>query len=257
MYRFVLLCACFVSLNLQAWNDCEHEETIEQTLDLAGSQQLLINAAAGELEVEGVPDSRMATIKGRVCASEKEWLEQARIDTQGGKQAEINVELPTSEGWSWSGNKYVYMDLVVEVPDDLLLEVNDSSGDMEIAGVGAVSVRDSSGEIEIENSAGPVSVQDSSGDIEINDIRGDVTIDSDSSGDIRGRDIKGSVLVSNDSSGDIRFRNVGENFIVERDSSGDISAKGVGGDFEVVRDGSGSIDATDVTGEVRIPKDHG
>jgi DUF4097 and DUF4098 domain-containing protein YvlB len=255
MYRFALLCACLVSMNLQAWNDCDYEETIEQTLDLAGTQQLLINAAAGELKVTGSSDSRTAKINGRVCASEEEWLEDSRIETQGGKNAEINVELPTSSGWSW-GNNYVYMDLVVEVPDDILLEINDSSGDMEISGVGAVSVRDSSGEIEIENSAGPVSVQDSSGDIEITDIRGDVTIESDSSGDIRGRDIEGSVLVANDSSGDIRFRDVGENFVVEHDSSGDISATGVGGDFEVMRDGSGSIDASNVTGQVKKPDDH-
>ena len=39
MYRFALLCACLVSMNLQAWNDCDYEETIEQTLDLAGTQQ--------------------------------------------------------------------------------------------------------------------------------------------------------------------------------------------------------------------------
>ncbi len=255
MKKILLLCACLFPSVLQAW-DCKYEKDIDLALDLAGSEELSVLAAAGDLEITGIKNGRVASIKGRACVSEEEWLEESTVETSEGKHAEIRVELPEmDDGWSWSGRRYAYIDLVLNVPEDISLTVKDSSGDIEIEGVGAVAVQDSSGDLEIRDSAGPVSVQDSSGDIKFTDIKGDVTIVSDSSGDIRGTDIQGSVLVKSDSSGDIRFSDIGEDFLVERDSSGDITANRVGGDFEVQRDGGGDINARNVSGEVKVPRD--
>ena len=255
MKNYLLLTLILLSVSLQA-SDCKYSKNIDEMLDLASSEQLAVKAVAGDLRVQGVAGSDQASIKGQVCASKKEWLTDSRVDTSGGKQAEIVAVLPDVEtSWSLTGNHYVYLDLELEVPDHIALDVWDSSGDVEISGVGALAIKDSSGDINVEDSAGPVSVSDSSGDIELTDISGDVTIESDSSGDIRGHDIDGSVLVVSDSSGEISFRDVGQNFIVERDSSGDISANGVGGDFRVERDGSGEIDARNVSGTVDIPDD--
>lgn len=252
---------CFLPLvlllpfGLQA-SDCKYSKDIDQVLDLSNSTELKINAVAGDLRIRGVAGSDKAAIKGKVCASEEEWLSDSRVDTREGKSAEIVVTLPDYDGgWSLTGNRYLYLDLELDVPERVFLNVRDSSGDVEITGVGALAIKDSSGDIDIEDSTGPVTVQDSSGDIELNDIKGQVTIESDSSGDIRGSDIEGTVLVMSDSSGDISFKDVGADFIVERDSSGDISANRVGGDFRVERDGSGEIDARNVTGAVDVPKD--
>lgn len=257
MTRHFVLGALLASIGSQAWAwDCGHEKAIDETLDLSGTSELAVRAAAGELKISGREGSTEARIRGRVCASEEEWLEQAGVATESGERAEIRVYLPdVGSSWSWTGGRYVYLDLELEVPASVPLDVRDSSGDMRIEGVGAVSVRDSSGEIEISDSSGPVTVEDSSGDVELRDIGGDVTVASDSSGELRGYDIEGTVLVKRDSSGDIRFRDVGRHFIVERDSSGDISADRVGGDFRVLRDSSGDIDADNVTGEVDIPPD--
>lgn len=242
-------------LSLQAF-DCEYSKVIDQTLDLAASDELSIMAGAGDLRVNGIAGTRNAVIKGKVCSSKQEWLADSHVVTTEGLKAQILVELPDhQDGWSLMGQNYLYLDLELEVPDHLPLDVKDSSGDIDIAGVGALAVRDSSGDIDIEDTSGPVTVEDSSGDIELNDIRGQVTIQSDSSGDIRGSDIHGTVLVVSDSSGDISFRDIDENFIVERDSSGDISANRVGGDFRVERDSSGEIDARNVSGKVDIPDD--
>jgi hypothetical protein len=241
--------------SLQA-SDCKYSKDIDQTLDLAGSEELAVMAAAGDLRVQGDSGSTRAVIKGKVCASKEAWMEEARVETSGGRRAEITVDLPDNDNdWSLTGMNYIYLDLELNVPDHIALHVKDSSGDIEISGVGALTVRDSSGDIDIEDSTGPVAIQDSSGDIELKDITRQVTIESDSSGDIRGSDIQGSVLVVSDSSGDISFKDVGENFIVERDSSGDISATRIGGDFRVERDGSGEISARDVKGAVDIPDD--
>ncbi len=252
MKRFLVLGLCLFSTSLLAW-DCRYEKDIEQSLDLDGSETLSIRAAAGELEVRGDADATEASIRGRVCVSEEEWLDDARVETHGGRQAEIIVELPDADGWSLTGNHYASLDLFLVVPDSLPLDIKDSSGDLEVVGVAEVVLQDSSGEIEIEDISRSVSIRDSSGDIILRDVKGDVTIESDSSGEIDGDDIQGTVLVVSDSSGDIHFEDVGRDFIVEKDSSGDITAKDVGGDFRVLRDGSGRIVATRVSGEVVIP----
>jgi hypothetical protein len=253
MKKFLILTACLFTTGLQAW-DCEFEESIDEKLDLTGTELLSISAAAGDLEITGVAAGSTARIKGRLCVSDQDWLDESGVSVSGGREASIVVDLPRVESnWSLTGSKYAYLDLEIEVPEGMALDVRDSSGNMSIERVGGVKVMDSSGDIEIEDISGSAVVKDSSGDIVFRNIGGDVTIESDSSGDIRGTDIDGSVLVRSDSSGDIRFRDVGEDYIVERDSSGDISADGVGGDFHVLNDGSGDIDASNVQGEVITP----
>jgi hypothetical protein len=232
---------------------CKFEKKIEKTLDLSAAGSLVITSQAGDLEVAGAPGSRAAVIRGRVCASKEAWLEESDIYTAAGKTAEISADLPdTGDNWSW-GSNYLWMDMYVEVPDDLALDVRDSSGDVLLKGAAGVQVKDSSGDIEIRNALGAVTVSDSSGDIEIFGAEADVTIESDSSGDIDIADVNGNVLVISDSSGDIDVSRVSNDVVVERDSSGDISASDVGGDFRVLKDGSGGIRSNGVKGLVEVP----
>ena len=255
MKKYYFALALLVTTNLQAWN-CAHEKEITESLDLGNSQLLSILAAAGDLEVIGKSGTNQATATGRVRASKAEWLDEAAIVTQSGNQASFAVSLPdVAGGWNIVGNKYVYMDLVVEVPAEMALDIKDSSGDINVESTGSVTIRDSSGDIDLEDITGDIVLNDSSGDIDMLDIVGNVIVRQDSSGDIYGQDIEGSVLVERDSSGDIRFQDVRDDFIVERDSSGDIVARSIGGDFEVRRDGSGDINHRGVAGTVAIPKD--
>ena len=250
----VLLLLLLIAADVQA--ECEFERLLDQSLDVSGSQSLAISAAAGDLKIVGVSGSDEVKISGRICVSEEKWLDESRLESRSGDRAEINVVLPDMSGsWSLWGNKYAYMDLELEVPDGLALELRDSSGDIDIEDISTLSIQDSSGDIEVRNAAGLVEIQDSSGDIVVKGLHGDFTIISDSSGDIRGSGIEGNVLVKSDSSGDIRFTDVGKDVVVERDSSGDIVAKHVGGDFKVLKDSSGSIRSEDIAGEVIIP-DH-
>lgn len=238
-------------------DDCKYEKDIDLTLDLSGSELLAIAAGAGSLEITGVSGSDEAVIHGRACTSKEDWLEESDISTSTGKRAEIMVELPQSSGsWFSMGNNYAQIHLVIEVPDDLPLDISDSSGGMYLKNIASTELKDSSGEIEIDNARGSISINDTSGDIEIDGVAGDVTIESDSSGGIYGEDIEGAVLVERDSSGDIRFTDVGEDVVVERDSSGSITVADVGGDFRVLKDGSGNIRSSNVKGETELPDDH-
>ena len=234
-------------------DNCKYEKTIDKTLDLSDSDSLTITAAAGDLVVVGASGAREAVIHGRVCASKEAWLEGTDIYTEPGVHAEISADMAeTGDHWSF-GYTYLLLDMRIEVPDDLPLDVTDSSGDMRLKNIADVNIRDSSGDIEVEDARGPVAVNDSSGDIDITGAEGDVTIESDSSGDIVAVDINGSVRVVSDSSGDIDASRVSRDFIVERDSSGDISASDIDGDFRVLRDGSGSIRSNGVKGNLEIP----
>jgi len=235
-------------------DSCEFEKIIDKTLDVANSELVAISAGAGDLNIVGVAGTGQAVIHGRVCVSKESWLEQSDIVTTAGNPAEIIVNLPDSDtGWTSFGSSYAWMDLRIEVPQDLALDVKDSSGDMVLKNIAAVVIKDSSGDIEVESARGSIAISDSSGDIEIRGAEGDLTIESDSSGDIDAMDINGSVLVKSDSSGDIEVSDISNNFVVERDSSGDISANNVGGDFRVLKDGSGAINSHGVKGEVDIP----
>lgn len=253
MKKYLVLLTMLAAGSAQAW-ECEYEKNLDVTLNLQDSEQLAVAAAAGDLKITGHAGTTEARVHGKVCASKEEWLEQAELLTEGGRKASITVNLPDSnEGWSLMGSRYVYMDLEIEVPDDLPLDIRDSSGDVDIEGTGAVTIQDSSGDIDIENAHGDVVLQDSSGDIDLLGINGNVTVQQDSSGDIDGRDIQGAVRVEKDSSGDIHFQGVRDDFVVERDSSGDIVAETIGGDFRVLKDGSGEIRSSGVTGQIEIP----
>ncbi len=234
---------------------CKYEKEFDLTLDLSSSEVLAINAAAGDLEVRGVAGTDKAVIHGKLCVSKKNWLDEAEIQTVSGARAEINVKLPdTSGGWSFLGNNYALLDLEIELPQDLALEVKDSSGDAVFKNIGAINLQDSSGDIEIENATGPVSVKDSSGDINITNISNSVTV-LDSSGDINVDHVAGNFTVIADSSGDINATDIDGTVLVKKDSSGDITVKRIGGDFRVLADGSGSIRAHDVQGKIQTPND--
>lgn len=257
MKRYALLLAVLAAGSAQAWDwsDCKYEKAVEATLNLEGSETLTIHAAAGDLRVSGRSGISEARAVGRVCASEKAWLEASDLVAEEGRNAMIAVSLPDSSGWAFAGSRYLYMDLEIDVPDTITLDIRDSSGDIDIGETASVSVHDSSGDINIEDVTGTVTLDDSSGDIDLLDISGDVLVHRDSSGDIDGRDIEGSVKVERDSSGDLRFRDVGADLVVEKDSSGDIVADGIGGDFRVLKDGSGDIHSSKVTGAVEVPSD--
>jgi len=254
MKTSIALIALLATGTAYGWDDCKYSKAIDVTLDVANSEQLRIAARAGSLTITGRPGTTEARARGRICASEEEWISESELLTEGGRHASMAVMLPDlDDGWSW-GNRYVYLDLDIEVPDGLALDIKDSSGEMEVRGTGALEIKDSSGEIELQDIHGAVTLEDSSGDIELTDIGGDVLVRSDSSGDIHGRNIRGSVRVEKDSSGEIRFSEVTGDFIVERDSSGDIVAEGVGGDFRVLRDGSGEVVSKNVQGEIEVPE---
>jgi DUF4097 and DUF4098 domain-containing protein YvlB len=255
-------------------DDCEFRAERSAGLDAGGVVKIVIRAGAGDLKVHGIADGRRIDAKGVACAGKQALLDQAQVSVRrDGNVVYVETRLPQDDdGGTWGRNEYAYIDLGVTLPANIAIEATDSSGDatfedlkslsvqdssgnltlMRIAG--AVDVNDSSGDIEIDK-AGSARVNDSSGDVDIDDVTTDVVVTNDSSGDIGIVRVDGSVTVEQDSSGNIRVEDVRGSVTVNNDSSGDIYAGRVKGDFTVKNDSSGSIGHTAIGGRISVPRE--
>jgi hypothetical protein len=230
---------------------CDFTAERTATLSASGLQLARIEARSGSLRIEGKAGLTEIRARGTACASSRQLLDGIRlVSRRAGTEGEMIVEMPETDGM---GNYSMALDLVIEVPESLGLDVTDSSGDLEIRNVGGLTLKDSSGEVEIADVRGSLDVDDSSGNVEVDGVRGDVRL-RDSSGDVDVRNVTGSVLVENDSSGNLDFTDVGGDVEVANDSSGDIAVARVRGHFTVRRDSSGAIRSRDVAGAVSIPQ---
>jgi DUF4097 and DUF4098 domain-containing protein YvlB len=123
------------------------------------------------------------------------------------------------------------IDLTVEVPKSLSVDIDDGSGSIFVTGIAKnLKIVDGSGSIEIRMTAGPISISDGSGAIDLTDITGNLEV-KDGSGKINIDRVKGNVYIV--------------------DSSGSMTIKDIDGSLTVT-DGSGSIEISDVTQNVFI-----
>ncbi|MGI9076698.1 MAG: DUF4097 family beta strand repeat-containing protein [Gemmatimonadaceae bacterium] len=232
--------------------DDQHTSPRNATLQASGARRLFVHAEAGTLKIEGRPGLGEVRVVGTARASKQRYLEDITLRaTRHGDDIMVVVDIPDMN-WSLGDDNYRGLDLVIEVPNSLPIEIEDGSGEIEIRGVASLEVSDGSGELEIVDVGGPVRVTDGSGELSIRGVKGNVTL-RDGSGEIRVRDVTGDVVVDREGSGEISATNVSGAVRVETDGSGSIRVADVGGDFVVEHDGSGGIEYAKVKGEVRIP----
>ena len=234
------------SLSIAA-DDCRFTADRGATVAVGDAAQAKIVARAGKLEMQGRPDLNEVRIRGKACASGQDVL--GRIELVAERRGnEIFIEAKLPELGRWFSN--ASLDLEIDVPETLALDVEDSSGSVDIRGTGPLRLKDGSGGVDIEGIAGGLFVHDGSGSIEIKGVEGDVELE-DGSGGFSVTDVGGSVEVR-DGSGSLRIRRVAGDVTVTRDGSGSISVSQVEGDFTVERDGSGSVHYEDIGGRVSV-----
>ncbi len=256
--QVVLLTALLIgssALPLLAQRDgeCRHEAERSATVDASGARRLVIGAGSGSLKIEGKAGLTSVRIRGRACASSADLLEDIELTARRSGQdvlVEAN-ERRNESGWSFRGNQYARLDVVVEVPAGMAAEIDDGSGSMDLSNLGSVTIEDGSGEIVADNLNGDVEIDDGSGEIRLVNVTGAVRID-DGSGEITLHNVGGAVDID-DSSGEIDIRTARSNVRIS-DSSGSIDVSDVGGDFVVTNDSSGEIDYENVKGRVDIPR---
>jgi len=213
-------------------DDCPHQARREERLDAAGVRTVRVVAKAGSLRIDGQTGADAIVIHGIACAGREATLDDIRIRTRrSGSEATVEAEIPDT--FNWLGGGDARLDLVLEVPPGVVVDVEDGSGSMHIRDVAAATVNDGSGEMVLEAIAGEVRITDGSGSIEVRDA--------------------GSVVIEEDGSGGIAISGVRGNVTVRDDGSGSIAVRDVAGDFTVQDDGSGGITHAAVRGRVKIP----
>jgi hypothetical protein len=227
-----LLAAAAASPLHAQWSSSFTAERSAQ-LDASGVRLIRVEARAGRLTITGRSGRAGIDVRGLARANEARFLRDIQLTAQRrGDEVLIVVEMPDME-WHGFRNVERVLDLTIDVPAGIRLDITDTSGDVEIYGTGGVVIDDNSGSVIIERVTGDVRVHDGSGDVEIRDVGGSVTITSDGSGGLDISDVRGSVTVDEDGSGDISARRVAGSFVVRRDGSGAIRHSGIEGGVEL------------------------
>jgi hypothetical protein len=243
-----VLAGCEVSIA----DDCKFTAERTGQLAIAGAKRIAITARAGDLDVRGRKGATEVAARGKACASDQKLLDLIRIDLRlDGEVLHIDALMPDIEADDAPRNAAATLDLKLEVPDNLPVELIDSSGDAEIDGIASLDMTDSSGDLRISRVAGDLELRDSSGDVRIDEIGKNVRLE-DSSGDVNIEDAHGDVLITADGSGELVLERIERNVTVERDGSGDIHIAQVKGNARIDSDGSGEVDVRDVGGSFTL-----
>lgn len=230
-----------------------YEEPRTARVNARGATRIVIVGRAGWLRVEGREGMTEVVAEGTAVAPRTDLLKDIKLNgTREGDVVRIEVEMPKLEhrNWDSSWDNGPALNLTVTVPNNIPVEIEDSSGDLRVMGTAALDVDDNSGGVQIRDVAGALRVRDGSGELEIENVRGDVTID-DGSGEIDVRDVTGTLTVR-DGSGSITVHTVGGSVNVERDGSGGIRVVDVGGDLTVQRSRKRGVSYSGVKGRVRV-----
>ena len=170
----------------------------EKVLTERAGESLRLEAGAGKLVITGRSGIDYIRVDATLCASDQERLDAPNVSLDGGT---LDTDYPRNGASGWfARNRYARIDLVVQVPAGTNLRVDDSSGSIEITGVGDVDLRDGSGSMRLSSVASVV-VEDGAGSLRIDDVAGNVTVE-DGSGSLRIGSVGGDVVIS-DGSGSI------------------------------------------------------
>jgi hypothetical protein len=237
-------------------------EIINKTLTLPadGLKELAIDCGAGFLKVEGAENLSEIRVEAEIILeglSEDETADfmERHVELslkERGSKAVLRSHIENPGGFFrslMSGTRSQLINLTVQVPMHMTLDIEDGSGFMEIRNIGSgLDVIDGSGEMTIRNISGDVDINDGSGSASVEDVEGDLDFD-DGSGELEIKNISGSVEI-NDGSGSLSVRGVKGDVFID-DGSGELRVENIAGNVRI-NDGSGSIYVEEVDRDVTI-----
>lgn len=255
-----IVAAAFIPINkVRAAGFDDYTSPRNAEVDASGAKTIEVRAGAGSLRIEGKSGITRVQVRGTARSSSRGRLDDIKlIAERRGDVVFIKSGMPDDENSGWKsmhGDWNMSLDLVIEVPMNVALDVEDGSGDAKFISVGALHLVDGSGEVEIKGVKGSASVEDGSGSLTIENVEGTLHV-SDGSGNIDVKNVAGDFEVDEDGSGDIDAIGIGGTMRVDEDSSGNIDVERIAGDFLVDHKSSGSIRSSDVKGKIDIPDRH-
>ena len=229
---------------------CAERMTMELLQPASGVELLDVTAGAGNLRIEGSDAVNQIRVDAVLCASGSDRMEGLDVTLErAGATAVLETEFPDWDR-SWN-NGYARIDLVVTVPTGMDARVVDGSGEAWISGVGALDIKDGSGELTLRDIGGELVVSDGSGELRIAGVEGSVRME-DGSGEITLTDVDGNVTL-HDGSGRVSIEAVTGNVEVSDKGSGEIDVRDVAGDLHVEGTRRERIRYQDVRGELDLP----
>jgi lia operon protein LiaG len=236
MLRITTMMLClFLGVTAQA-----QKTVVEANFSLDNIESLEVEGSFCDISMESTSGSSL-DFDGVIRAS-KELDYEIKYE-QSGTHVKVWVVAPRSNNWSWGWNDFEAR-LNFKVPAGIKVRVDNSSGDVSIAGLEGSNhrIEASSGDIEVRKVKGDMIVRASSGDVKIDGVEGDLEVET-SSGDQRIYNIGGNVRFDA-SSGDTRFQSIAGD-LRGRTSSGEIDMVDVEGVFDVSAS-SGDIEGRDL-----------
>lgn len=244
--------SCFVSLLATPLLAQAYTAPRDATVPASRAERIEVIGRAGSLRIDGRSGARAVTVRGTARASSRSALNDIKLIAEE-RSGTIYIEADIPEHRDWNDDDQQALDLVIEVPRDLLLTVEDGSGELEIRNVGPLELSDGSGSAVVEHVGGNLRVKDGSGELHITDVKGDVEV-TDGSGELEIRDVDGGVEIGQKGSGELRITSVAKSVRVRSKGSGAVDVNHVGGDFIVERASTGNIEYSDVKGRVEVPE---
>jgi hypothetical protein len=256
MKIFIIFFIILSSFSLIA---ADFQETRKFSLPADNISKLYVDCGAGYLEISGDKNLNEIRVKAEILINEIDPDDAEKfIDRymelylkERGSRAELISQVESKGSFFsnlFNGYGNVRINLQVEVPETMNLDIDDGSGHIKIKNIeGNIYIDDGSDYIELTSVTGRITIDDGSGDIEIADIKGDVEID-DGSGEIDIHNVIGNVYLD-DGSGRITVEEIDGNVRID-DGSGSINIYSVEEDVIIEDDGSGSVNIRDIAGNV-------
>jgi hypothetical protein len=237
-------------------DECRFQAPRNAAFDLTGVHTLVIDLHQHNLHLNGTPAST-GQVHGRACASSQDRLEDLRLtQRREGDRLIVSAESASSD-WNISlfgVSHYAYMDLQMDIPATLAVELDVGSGDAHVANVAQLNASVGSGDLQVNGVRGRFDAHVGSGDIKADDV-GETHVAAIGSGDFTVNRVRGNLSIGSIGSGDADLRAIGGSVDVQSIGSGDLHVDGVARDLHVARVGSGDVEHKSVAGRVDVPKD--
>ena len=251
------------------FDDCSHSAARRVTSPVSGVSRVVIHGDSGFLKVDGMAGVTQIVADGKACTSDDDFLSRMTLTMRrAGSDLHITADIPDKT--VIFGFFSARLDFSVSLPAGLPVVIDDDSGWIKIANVGATTIDDDSGAIEARNIRGDLTIHDDSGAIDVDTVTGNLIVEDDS-GEISIRNVTGSVEIEDDSgaitvanagsvrireddSGAIVIQKIKNDVTIDDDGSGGIDVADIGGNFTVAHKSSGGIEHARVAGRVKIPE---
>jgi len=237
----------------------EYSETRNLKLSGEDIELLKIDCGAGFLKVTGNETQKDIEVQAEIIVKK---IDRKHVEDFLKKYLKLSLERKGRKAYLIAGadqrnsffsslfgeKSQVIINLTVNVPKNIGLNVDDGSGFIDIKGThGGIYIDDGSGQLTVNNIVGNVEIDDGSGEINLENIEGDVRID-DGSGELTLYHITGNVNIE-DGSGELAVVNIEGDVWID-DGSGTIKLDDIKGDVTIINAGSGGVSIKNVSGEV-------